>query len=450
MGFREDFVWGVATASYQIEGAWNEDGKGLSIWDMMCEKPGAIFGGHTGKVACDHYHRYKEDVAIMKKLGIKAYRFSISWPRVMPKGFGEVNEAGLKFYDNLIDELIKNDIEPYITLYHWDLPLELHYRGGWLNRDISDWFAEYASLIVKRFSHKVKHFITINEPQCIIGIGYISGEHAPGLKMSDMETVRAAHNLMLAHGKAVMAMRKDGASDIQIGYAPTGTGAYPSDEKSEADINAAREAYMSVSNNWSWSVSWWSDPVILGSYPQSALSRLGKYLPEGWEEDLKTICQPLDFYCQNIYNGKEYKAGDNGPEEVERYDGFPRTAIYWPITPKALKWSVKFLHEKYKLPTYISENGLSCHDVVSLDGKVHDPNRIDFLNRYLLQLREAAEEGADVRGYFLWSLMDNFEWARGYGERFGIVHIDYTTQERIIKDSAYWYSNVIKENGENL
>ncbi len=453
MSFRKDFVWGAATSSYQIEGAYNEDGKGLSVWDMVCEKEGFVYEGHTGKIACDHYHRYKEDVAILKKLGIKAYRFSISWPRIFPDGTGKVNAAGLVFYDNLINELIANGIEPYITLYHWDLPLALHRRGGWLNRDIADWFAEYAALIAKRYSDRVKKFITINEPQCVIGAGYIEGGDAPGLKVSVSDAVVAAHNLMLAHGKAVKAMRENGAPDILIGYAPTGSGTYPHDESSKADIKAARDAYFEIRNgkiDWSWSVSWWSDPVVLGEYPKDGLAYLGEYLPDTWQEDLKTICQPLDFYCQNIYNGREFKAGENGYEKVRRYEGFPRTANGWPITPGAIKWAAKFLYERYKLPIYITENGLSCHDTVSLDGKVHDPNRIDFLHRYILALREAAEEGADIRGYFQWSLMDNFEWGLGYSERFGIVFVDFVTQERIIKDSGYWYSNVIKENGENL
>lgn len=453
MSFRKGFVWGAATSSYQIEGAYNEDGKGLSIWDMACEKEGFVYEGHTGKVACDHYHRYKEDVAILKKLGIKAYRFSISWPRIFPDGTGKVNEAGLAFYDNLINELIANDIEPYITLYHWDLPLTLHHRGGWLNRNIADWFADYAAVIAKRYSDRVKKFITVNEPQCVIGSGYISGEDAPCLKVSVSDAVLAAHNLMLAHGKAVKALCENGASDILIGYAPTGSGAYPHDESSKADIDAARDAYFEIrkeKSDWSWSVSWWSDPVVLGEYPKEGLAYLEEYLPDTWQEDLNTICQPLDFYCQNIYNGREFKASENGYEKVRRYEGFPRTSNGWPVTPKALKWASEFLYERYKLPIYITENGLSCHDTVSLDGQVHDPNRIDFLHRYLLALREAAEDGADIRGYFQWSLMDNFEWNQGYNERFGIVFVDFVTQKRIIKDSGYWYSNVIKENGENL
>ena len=368
----------------------------------------------------------------------------------MPEGTGKVNEAGIKFYNNLIDELIKNNIEPYVTLYHWDLPIELHYKGGWLNRDISDWFAEYAKVVAEKFSDRVKKFITINEPQCIIGSGYKRGTKAPGLKMSEDEVVKAGHNLMLAHGKAVMALRKYGTKDIQIGYAPTGSGSYPHTE-SEDDIKAAREKLFEVhENDWDWSISWFTDPVYLGEYPQDGLDKLEKHLPLTWQEDLKIIAQPLDFFCINLYNGKEHRNGINGTEVVERYEGFPRTALDWPITPEALGWTVRFLYEKYKLPIYISENGVSCCDVVSLDGEIHDSNRIDFLNRYLVELEKGINAGANVRGYFLWSFMDNFEWECGYSGRFGIVYVDYRTQERIIKDSGYWYKSIIENNGENL
>ncbi len=450
MGFTTDFVWGVATASYQIEGAYNEDGKGKSIWDAYCEQDGKIYMNQTGKIACDHYHKYKEDIALMKNLGVKAYRFSIAWSRIIPDGIGEVNEKGIQFYNDLIDELINNDIEPYITLYHWDLPVALHYRGGWLNREIADWFVEYATVVVKAFSDRVKKFITINEPQCIIGLGYGTGTKAPGLKLSKEEMVIASHNLMLAHGKAVKAMREFGAKDIQIGYAPTGSGTYPHTE-SYMDINAAKTKLFEVEpNSWDWSISWYSDPVFLGKYPESGLKYLEDYLPSNWEEDLKEINQPLDFSCINLYNGKEYREVNGNIELVERYDGFPKTAFNWPITPEALGWTLKFMTERYNLPIYVSENGISCADVISLDGEVHDSNRIDFLHRYLLEVKKAINAGTDVRGYFHWSFMDNFEWESGYKERFGLVFVDYRNQERIIKDSGYWYKEVIETNGENL
>ncbi len=450
MSFKKDFVWGVATASYQIEGAYDEDGKGRSIWDTYCEQDGRVYANHTGNVACDHYHRYKEDVALMKSMGVKAYRFSIAWTRILPDGTGKVNKKGIDFYNTLIDELIKNGIEPYITLYHWDLPEILHFKGGWLNREVADWFAEYAKVVVENFSARAKKFITINEPQCVIGLGYGTGTKAPGLKLSKKEMVIASHNLMLAHGKAVKAMRKYGARDIQIGYAPTGSGTYPHTE-SQADIDAARTKLFEVDDNaWDWSMAWYGDPVFIGKYPEDGLKYLEQFLPDGWKQDLKEIHQPLDFQCINLYNGKEYQMVNDKIELVERYAGFPRTAMDWPITPEAIGWTLRFLNERYKLPVYVSENGISCSDVISLDGKVHDSNRIDFINRYLLEVEKAIDSGAEVKGYFYWSFMDNFEWECGYKERFGLVFVDYRNQERIIKDSGYWYKKVIESNGGNL
>ena len=451
--FKENFLWGAATSSYQIEGAVNEDGKGPSIWDMYCKKPGAVYEGQTGDVACDHYHRYKEDVAIMKELGLKAYRFSLSWPRIIPDGTGEINPKGIAFYNNLIDELLLNEITPFITLYHWDMPLALHHQGGWLNSESSAWFENYAKVVVENFSDRVKHFITFNEPQCFVGLSFVNNRHAPGLKMSLSETIPMSHNVLVAHGKAVKIMRQYGANDIQIGYAPTGTFPYPETETPE-NIAVARAQTFKIPDDptdWHWTIGWWSDPAMLGEYPQDGLEKYGQYLPQGWQDDMTVIKQPLDFYAQNVYSGYAIKAGSDGqPVSIKRYDGFPRTANGWSIEPQALKWAAKFLYERYKLPIYITENGMSCHDIISLDGQVHDPNRIDFLNRYLLALREAAGEGADVAGYFVWSLMDNFEWPEGYSERFGLVFVDYTTQKRIIKDSGRWYRSVIENNGANL
>jgi len=457
MSFSKNFVWGAATAAYQIEGAAYEDGKGLSNWDVFSKQKGRIHDGHTGDIACDHYHRYKEDVAMMKKIGLKAYRFSISWPRVMPNGTGVVNKAGLKFYSDLIDELLENDITPYVTLYHWDLPYALHQKGGWLNRDIIDWFSEYAKIVMENFSDRVTHFFTVNEPQCFVGFGYETGRHAPGFKSSPMDTFLIAHNVMCAHGAAVRAMRAAAKQDIKIGYAPTGSMHYPASDKRE-DIEAARTAFFDLPDvygedeTWAWNVSWWNDPVYLGRYPEEGLKKYSQYLPDFSREDMKLICQPLDLLAQNMYNGTAIRAGADGkPERVSRDIGFPKTGFNWPITPESLYWAPKFLSERYPhLPIYITENGLSCPDVVSVDGKVHDPNRIDFVTRYLRELKRASEDGVPVAGYFLWSLMDNFEWANGFGERFGLIHVDYKTRKRTFKDSAYWYRDVIKQNGENL
>lgn len=452
MGFKDEFVWGAATSSYQIEGAAAEDGKGKNIWDVYVKEPGKIYQGHTGEVACDHYHRYKEDVKIMKQMGLKGYRFSINWARVLPEGTGKINEKGIEFYNKLIDELLEAGIEPYVTLYHWELPYALYQKGGWMNRDIAEWFGEYAGLVSERFSDRVKNFFTLNEPQCFVGLGFLTGEHAPGLHAPLRDTFLMAHNALRAHGRAVQMLRKNAKQPIKIGYAPTAGMTYPATDRPE-DIEAAREALFSMPDlqNWTWNVAWWSDPVILGKYPDEGMKLYEPYLPEITEEDMRLISEPIDIYGQNIYNGRCIRMGKEGkPEEVKRYDGFPRTANNWPVTPESLYWGPKFLYERYKKPIYITENGLSCHDVVSLDGKVHDFARIDFLERYLSELKRAAEDGVDIGGYFQWSLLDNFEWNYGYMERFGLVYVDYRNQKRIWKDSAYWYRDLIRRNGESL
>ncbi|MBD8968596.1 MAG: beta-glucosidase [Ruminococcus sp. SR1/5] len=449
MGFAKDFVWGAATSSYQIEGTGRDSGKGQNIWDVFTKEPGRVYEGHTGDIACDHYHRFREDVAYMKELGLKGYRFSIDWSRVLPEGTGKVNEKGIDFYNALIDELLEQGIEPYITLYHWELPYEIYKRGGWMNPEIVEWFGQYARLVAERFSDRVKYFFTLNEPQCFVGLGFLQGCHAPGVKAPLRDTFEMAHNALKAHGRAVQMLRAYGKQNVQIGYAPTSGMCYP-EKETPKDIEAARKALFALPDdlsNWTWNVSWWSDPVILGKYPEEGMKKYEKYLPVITDEDMKLISQPIDFYGQNIYNGRCIRMGTDGrPEEVRRPAGFPKTATNWPVTPEVLYWGPKFLYERYRKPIYITENGMACHDTVSQDGKVHDPNRIDFLARYLKNLKRAAEE-IDIRGYFQWSLMDNFEWDKGYAERFGIIYVDFETQERIWKDSAYWYRDLIRRNG---
>lgn len=450
MGFAKDFVWGAATSSYQIEGTGRDSGKGQNIWDVFTKEPGRVYEGHTGDIACDHYHRFREAVAYMKELGLKGYRFSIDWSRVLPEGTGKVNEKGIDFYNALIDELLEQGIEPYITLYHWELPYEIYKRGGWMNPEIVEWFGQYARLVAERFSDRVKYFFTLNEPQCFVGLGFLQGCHAPGVKAPLRDTFEMAHNALKAHGRAVQMLRAYGKQNVQIGYAPTSGMCYP-EKETPKDIEAARKALFALPDdlsNWTWNVSWWSDPVILGKYPEEGMKKYEKYLPVITDEDMKLISQPIDFYGQNIYNGRCIRMGTDGrPEEVRRPAGFPKTATNWPVTPEALYWGPKFLYERYRKPIYITENGMACHDTVSQDGKVHDPNRIDFLARYLKNLKRAAEE-IDIRGYFQWSLMDNFEWDKGYAERFGIIYVDFETQERIWKDSAYWYRDLIRRNGD--
>lgn len=453
MSFRKDFIWGTATASYQIEGAAFEDGKGESVWDRFSHEPGRILEGHNGDTACDHYHRFREDVALMKQMGVKAYRFSLSWPRLMPNGVCEVNEKGVAFYNALIDELLANGIRPIVTLFHWDYPTALQSWGAWENPESPMWFEAYAALCAQRFGDRVKDFITLNEPACFIGLGYVKGEHAPGYRLPLSATIPMSHHVMLAHGLAVKALRKY-APGCRVGYAPNADPCIPYTE-TPADIEAAKKCYFSVPEapaGWAFSVAWWSDPVMLGRYPEDGLRYLGQYLPAGWEKDLETIHQPLDFYCQNIYHGRFIRAAENeqGYEQVAQPVGHPKTAIQWPVTPDALYWGPRFLYERYQTPFMISENGMSCHDAVSLDGKVHDPQRQDYMHRYLRAYQRAAEDGVDAIGYLAWSLMDNYEWSFGYTERFGLIYVDYQTQERIVKDSFHWYKTVMETNGENL
>jgi beta-glucosidase len=449
MSFKNDFVWGGASASYQVEGAVNEDGRLPSVWDMFCKEPGRILNNASGDTACDHYHRYQEDVDIMKELGYRAYRFSIAWPRVIPEGSGAVNGKGLDFYDRLVDSLLKAGITPYATLFHWDYPYALFRRGGWMNPQSSQWFADYVSAVAKRLGDRLKHYFTFNEPQCFIGLSFDETEHAPGIHFPIWDTLLMAHNVLLAHGRAVQALRAL-APDAKIGWAPTASAHYPATD-SPMDREAARKAYFALEDRTFWCVALWNDPVFLGKYPDELFSKHGQYMPKIGPDDMKIISEKLDFLGQNVYNGAPVRCdGKGGYEYVQRNQGYSFTGAKWPVTPESLYWAPTFLWERYKTPIYITENGLSCHDVVSLDGKVHDPNRIDFLHRYLLCLRKAAEDGADIRGYFHWCVTDNFEWAKGYTDRFGMVYCDYQTQKRIIKDSGFWYRDVIKANGENL
>ena len=444
--FKDNFVWGVASAAYQTEGAVKEDGRTQSIWDVHCKKQGAIFNGDTGETACDFYHRYRQDIALMKDLSIQAYRMSLSWNRILPEGCGKINEKGLDFYDRVVDELLNNGIEPYITLLHWDLPYILFQKGGYMNRDFADWFAEYAQVAVSRLSDRVKKFMTINEPQLMLGAHRGSGK-APGLALTDVETVPVAHNILLGHGRAVTAMRAAGAPDIKIGFANQGCFFYPVAE-TEENICAAKTATFEYRlSNWYSSLPWYSDAVYLGEYPQPLLDRLERYLPSTWQSDLEEISAPLDFCGQNFYNALPVDCSGN---VVNEPCGAKYNSEHWNISPSGLRYAVKWLYERYQKPIIITENGICCHDWVSLDGKVHDPQRIDFLNRYLIELERAVDEGVDVDGYFCWSFHDNMEWELGYRPRFGLVFVDFQTQKRTVKDSALWYKKVIETNGKSL
>ena len=448
MNFPDNFVWGAAAASYQIEGAAEGEGKGLSVWDMMCRQPGKVAGGDTGEIACDHYHRYEEDARLMGTLGLQAYRLSISWPRVLPDGVGRINARGLEFYDRLIDSLLENNVQPWVTLFHWDYPYTLHCRGGWLNRDSADWFAEYTRVVVDRLSDRVSRWMTQNEPQCYLGYGHQSGMHAPGLKLGFPEVLRATHHSLLAHGKAVQAIRAHARSDPKIGAAPVGIVKIPQTE-TPGDIQAARDLMFSIKAKDCWNNTWFADPMVFGRYPEDGLTLFREEMPAIKSGDMDTICQPLDFYGANIYNGQLIRAGNDeapAPSPV----GPALTSMEWKVTPSALYWGPRFLHERYQLPIVVTENGMANTDWVHVDGKVHDPQRIDFVTRHLREYRRAINDGVEAEGYFLWSIMDNFEWACGYEKRFGIVHIDYASGRRTPKDSAYWYRDVIRHNGGNL
>ena len=440
MKFPKDFVWGVSTAAYQIEGASGTDGAGICNWDVFCRKKGKVASGYTGDDGCDHYYHWQEDVELLKELGVGAYRFSINWARLIPQGIGEVNEKGVQFYNSIIDKCLEYGITPYITLFHFDYPQSLENMGGWKNPDSPYWMEYYADTVGKYFGDRVKNFITINEPQCFLPLGYESGYFPPGIKDSgDYELIPMAHHMLMGHGLSVRALHKYGC---KVGYAPCGDVAIPYTE-SEKDIEAARKCYFNCeADGWYHTISWWSDPVIFGRYPD--IPQLVKYLPKGWEEDLKTISESIDFYCQNIYGGTYYEYDskvEKGYRAHRKLTGL--TANKAAVVPEALYWGPKFLYERYKKPIFITENGMSGTDWVQLDGKVHDPQRCDYIERYLGKLSKAIEDGIDVRGYMHWSFMDNFEWASAMRERFGLVYVDYETKKRIPKDSFYTYKNII-------
>lgn len=450
MIFPKNFVWGAAAAAYQVEGGFQADGKGLSVWDMMCREPGRIAGGQTGEIACDHYHRYKEDVWLMKSMGLQGYRMSIAWPRILPEGVGKVNLKGLQFYSDLVDELLAAGIQPWVTLFHWDYPYELYKRGGWLNRETVEWFAEYTRVVIDALSDRVTNWITINEPQSFIFTGHRTGQHAPGLKLSMSEVLLAAHHTLLAHGWAVQVIRERAKKKPNIGWSPIGMVCHPRSQTAEDIEHARRSSFSIVSRDNMWNNTWFNDPAILGHYPEDGLKLYGQDAPAVRQGDMELIAQPLDYYGTTIYlstpDGEKASAPMDGPWPA----GHPANAWGWPIEPSCLCWGPKFLYERYKLPIVITENGYCGTDWVALDGRVHDPQRIDYTHRHLLSLRQAIAEGVDVRGYFHWSIMDNFEWAEGFNRRFGLIHVDCTTQKRTLKDSAHWYKTVIESNGKVL
>jgi beta-glucosidase len=451
MSFPKQFTWGVASAAYQIEGATDKDGRGPSVWDAFAATPGKVFDGHTGEHACGSYDRVDEDAQLISELGANGYRFSISWSRLFPNGLGEPNEAGFAYYDRLIDTLLAKGVEPWITLYHWDLPLELQHKGGWLNDQSPEWFKFYTKAVVDRYSDRVTQWFTLNEPQIFLGLGHNEGTHAPGLKLSRKDMLRATHHALLAHGHAVKTIREHAKKTPVIGFAPVGCLHTPETDSPE-DIEAAKSATFGIrEEGWTYNYSWYCDPVMFGRYPEEGLELFGDDVPTYTQEDMDLIQQPLDIFGVNIYSGAVVRKGaDGAPEDVPGVPGYPMTMFRWLVNPSSLYYGPKFLQERYGLPIVITENGLASMDWVHADGKVHDSGRIDYLTRYLHALRQACNEGVDIRGYFHWSIMDNFEWAEGFALRFGLIYMDYQNMKRIPKDSYHWYSDVIRTNGKHI
>ena len=428
------FTWGVATSSYQIEGAATAGGRGPSIWDTFSRVPGAVINGDSGDVACDHYHRYNEDLDLIKWLGVNAYRFSIAWPRIFPQGAGTPNQAGIDFYDRLIDGALERGITPWPTLYHWDLPQALEDKGGWNSRATSERFAEYAHLMAEKFGDRVKNWTTLNEPFCSAWLGYLYGVMAPGIK--DLQTaINASHHLLLGHGLATQAIRSV-ASDLRVGIVLNLTPAIPLNENDEL---AAK--YADGFDN-----RWYADPVFKGSYPQDIVEGFGKEVPIH-AGDMQSISAPLDFLGINFYTRQTVTLDESAkplPYRPVMVDGVERTAMGWEVHPESLTNIIMRVHRDYApKEIYITENGSAWDDSV-INDKVDDPHRVSYLERHLDAMLAAKAQGAPVNGYFAWSLMDNFEWAFGYSKRFGIVYVDYETQKRIPKSSAYYYRERIK------
>jgi beta-glucosidase len=441
--FPEGFLWGAATAAYQIEGAWNEDGKGESIWDHFTHRPGTIENGDTGDVACDHYHRMPQDVALMRELGLKAYRFSISWPRVLPSGRGAVNGRGLDFYDRLVDYLLEAGIVPNATLYHWDLPQALQEAGGWPERDSADWFADYARVAFDRLGDRVAYWATHNEPWVVAWEGYAVGVHAPGIR-DFTQAYQAAHHLLLGHGKAVQAFRQGGYRG-QIGIVVNVSHHVPASDR-EADLAACQRVHEE-------NAALFREPLFHGRYPERLFEWIGPHRPQVRPGDLDLIRQPIDWLGINYYTTSAVAHDLHGALLQARHTpvsapGWSYTEMGWGVNPDGLTAVLREVKDKYGNPqTFVTENGCACPDQFDETGMVADRQRVEFLRAHLRAAHEAIEAGVDLRGYYTWSLMDNFEWAHGYRPRFGLVRVEYETQRRSPRQSARWYANAIRENG---
>jgi len=445
--FPKGFEWGTATASYQIEGAWMEDGKGECIWDRFSHIPGNINDGSNGDVACDFYHRYEEDIAILKQLGIQVYRLSISWARIYPNGTGEVNSKGIDFYKKVLLCLRENGIKTAVTIYHWDLPQKLQDHGGWANREIVRWFEEYAKVIYREFGELVDYWITLNEPYCSTILGYWKGEHAPGYHDYAL-ALQATHNLLMAHGTAVKAYRETGLK-AEIGITLNMNLAHPKNDQCEKDVKAARLHQQQMNNLF-------GDPIFKGEYPTELFEHLhsiGVTLPEIQEGDMKLINQKIDFFGLNHYYTEYVEADDRAWPlfATPVRTGRSVTEAAWEVTPEGLYDLLMWINDYYgPKKIIVTENGAATNDWVNVDGKVEDSNRKDYLKRYIAAMHKAMSEGVPVKGYYVWCFCDNFEWAWGLTRRFGMIYVDYKTQQRIPKESAHWFAKVIKDNGFSI
>ena len=456
--FPKDFVWGAATASYQIEGATDVDGRGVCTWDTFSAKPGKVINNENGLRACNHYNLYKEDVQLMKNIGIDAYRFSFSWPRVFPDGEGNINQKGLDFYDRLIDELLANDITPYATLFHWDLPQALESKyGGWRSKEVSKLFGEYAGVISERFSDRTQNWMTINEIKCFTTLAHREDRHAPGGIEPEKIVWQTVHNALLGHGLAVDAIRANSKQKANIGIVENLDTCWPVIDTKD-NIEAARKLWKDLNQYILF-------PLLKGKYDEKWLNIISDDAPEYTDNEMKIISNPIDFIGYNYYSGlgvrartqkkvkKEYNrvlgtpVDDSEYEVLEYGKDYPRTDMEWPITPKALYYALKFTKEEFgDIPVYITENGMAAADEETVNGEVIDLSRVEYIRTHLETVNSAIKDGCNVKGYFVWSLMDNFEWAWGYTKRFGICRVNYTTFERYLKLSGKFYKEIIKNN----
>jgi len=443
LSFPPGFLWGAATSAYQIEGSPLADGAGASIWHRFSHTPGRTLQGMTGDLACDHYRRWPEDLAVMKSLGLGSYRFSVAWGRVLPEGTGRPNEAGLAFYDRLVDALLEAGLTPMLTLYHWDLPAALEDRGGWLNPDMPKWFADYAGLLYARFGDRVPLWCTINEPWVVVDAGYVHGVNAPGHR-DWFEATRATHALLASHAAAVRRFREASLRDARIGLVVNLAPHHPASE-SPADVAAAARGHAYFNEQY-------LDPAYLGRYPDVVREMFGEAWPQHTPQEVSALAEPFDFLGINWYTGYDVRHDDEVlPTRAREVPGArgPRMTTGWEVRPELLIETLTWVTERYgRVPLYITENGGAFPDPSSaVNGRVDDPLRTDYLRRHIAALRRAMQQGVDLRGYFVWSLMDNFEWASGYSHRMGLLHVDYATQQRTLKASGEFYREVIRTHG---